>query len=634
MDAFISSVERLNCDSMRFSWPAFIPSEQINPFFEPLRDGILERLSQMRVVEAFCGTLVSPYTLWRVPGCFNDRSDKPLTLWADTEDIYLSPKYPGHVLRELYSLGVDDLTDERFLDHLEEMISGDQWHFHAQPEDWHSDLARALMPLTDDEHLKAMIRGLPIIPLMNGKWATANSGPCIFPEDSDLGDLMVLRSVRIIHRAATIDANRGHLWSSLDIHNVSRQDVCQYIVDAHSHPASHPKIVGWTRAHLVAHARFLFVSNWRPTKPLDLWVESTTGAHDRSSGAYLFETSYEDEAIARVVCHMQSQERFFVLHEDYRTITATEDGPNSTASSETHSSHVSDNEIDSSHEESGSDRPDLYLEDVECYLIGRSVVELWEFQKWRTLRSEWDASLRKSIGISETPSPHGHDGWKSYLGEVLQVAILPRLAMTSPDPKDLGAYRMSLDFRRLFSACDVSDVLHVLTSNWHHYSSFIEISGIPNKDREHELQELRDEIWPAPDEKHQERHMFKLADRNSRLLRDLVLTSVRTSIGMAPLFACVLPDIDSRFEDHADIHLPTLKLAESSAEAKARLKVFSISVEGDASYYIKCLLALKRTGMPTSYERVSQIYTEVQTHYETDKELIRYFQPSCIVITS
>lgn len=635
MDAFISSVDRLNCDSMRFSWPAFIPSEQTSPFFEPLRDAILEKLSHMPVTEAISGTLVPPYTLWRVAGDFNDRSGKPLTLWADTKDIYLSPKYPSHVLSALYSLEVDNLTDERFLDDLEQMISGDQSRFHAQPDDWHSDLARALIPLTDDEDLGFTIRRLPIIPLMNGKWATTKSGPRIFPDDSDLGDLLVLNSVRIIHPAATTDANRGHLWSCLDIQNISRQDVCQYIVDAHSQPGSHPKIVGWTRAHLVAHARFLFLSNWRPSKPLDLWIQSTSGVHYKSSSAYLFDASYEDDAVARVIRQSRESGAFFVLHEDYRTITATEDGSNSASSSDIVSDYVSDNESDSSHEDSRSESPDVYLEDVEDFLfIGCSRAEVQEFKRWRTLRSNWDASLRKAIGLSDAPSPHGHDEWTSYLGEVLQVARLPRLAVTSYEPEDFGAYRMSKEFRRLFFICDVSDVLHLLISNWHHYSRFFEISGIQNKESEEELQELRDALWFDPDKKHSQRHPFKLANRDSKLLWDLQSTGVRTSTGRVPLFACVLPGIDSRFEDDADILLPTLKLAEYSAEVKARLKILSISVEADVRYYIKCLHALVDSRIRPSHERVSQIYAEIQKRYETDVGFIRYCQPSRVGISS
>lgn len=608
---------------MRFLWPAFIPSEQISPFFKPVRATILKELTLMPVAESISGALVLPIMVWHVPERFHDRNGKPLTLWTDTKDVYLSPKYPGHVLSQLYDILVADLDDEQFLDHLDEMISGDQSRFQAQPEDWHSDLARALIPLADDEDLKSKVRGLPIIPLMNGKWDTASSGPGIFPDDSDLGDLLVLHSVRIIQPAVTTDANRRHLWASLGIENISRQDVCRYIVNAHAHPASHPKIVGWTRAQLVAHARFLFLSNWRPTKPLDIWVESTDGRQDRSSGAYLFETSHEDEAVARVIRRLREDETLFILHKDYSALQASGDGSNLTVPELAESGVASDNDTDCSVEDWMSKRPDLYLNEVDSYLTGRSSDLVLEFTRWRRLRSDWDASLWNAMGLSEASSPHGHDKWTSYLGEVLQVARLPRLAVTSTDHQGFGEYRMSEDFRLIFSICDVSDVIHLLVSNWPHYSKFLEISDTQDRDRDQELQDIRDAIWPSTEEEFPDGHAFDITRQNLSLIWDLRYTMVRTSTGMTPLYRSVLAGIDPRFEDDAAIHLPTLKLAEYSAEAKARLSVLLVSVEDDASYYIKCLRGMLRSDTSPSYEQVSQVYAEIQKRYETDTREIR-----------
>lgn len=632
MDAFISSVKRLNCGCMRFSWPSFIPSEQTNSFFETSRLAILKRLSEMPVAESISGTLVAPSTLRRVEGRYIDRGDKPLTLWKDTADLYLSPKYPSHASDALLSIGVDDLTDEEFVEDLKQMISEDKAHFHAQTEQWHSDLARALIPMTDDENLKSIILRLPIVPLMNGKWAKPNSGPRIFPDDSDLGDLLVLHSIRIIHPAAAMDANRRHLWSSLDIPNISRQDICQYIIDAHAHPASTPEIVGWTRAHLVAHARFLHSSNWRPTQPLDLWVATKDGNHDRSSGTYLFEIPYDDEAVARVVRELRESNTFSVLHDDYRVITTLEDNSNSTTTSTSCVDQRSDNESQHCEENSWSRTTELYLEDVERYLVGRASEELEEFRKWRTLKSYWNTALHKTNGLPERLSPRFHDDWHSYLVEVLQVASLPRLAVTSQDPEDSGAYRMSAEFRYLFSTCDISDVLHLLLSNWHQYSSFIEVSDMGNKDREQELQELRHALWSVPPHGGPRRHGFTLTDQNIRLLHDLRNTMVRTSTGIVPLQACVLPDIDSRFEDDPNTRLPTLKLEQYSTEIKARLKHLLISVDADARYYFKCLDGLVLTRMPPSYETVTQIYKEIQNRYDIELRFIRRtFQENAFV---
>lgn len=219
----------------------------------------MAKLAKLPVIESAGGTLVAHSTLRHVEQQFTDRHGKPFTLWGNTNEIYLSTRYPEHVINALCSIGVDNLTDEGFVDDLERMVLEDEAHVRAQPEEWHSDLARALIPLTENDHLKAVLQRLPIIPILNGKWITASSGPRVFPDDSevDVGDFLVLRSIRIIQPAATGDANRRHLWSCLDIQNINRQEICQYIVDVQAHPASHSDLVKWAdRAHLVAHTKF------------------------------------------------------------------------------------------------------------------------------------------------------------------------------------------------------------------------------------------------------------------------------------------------------------------------------------------------------------------------------------------
>lgn len=619
---------------MRFSWPAFIPSEQIGSFFDHSRVEILEKLAKASVIESASGVLVPPHTLWRVTDQFTDSDNQPLSLYEDTEDVYMSPQYPSQVVDVLRSLGVDDLSAENFLDHLEEMVRDAKERFCAQPQQWHSDLARALIPLMDDDYLKSIAMELPIIPIMNGKWVTASSGPRLFLEDSDLGDLLVLKSIRVIRSAAATEPNCRHLWSTLDIQTIDRQDICQYIIEAHAHPASHPDIVGWTRAHLVAHARFLHSSNWRPSEPFDLWVGTAGGRYDRSSGAYLFESSYNDEAISKVIHQLREFPDVSILHDDYLVITTAEDDSHTEATGESHSDHTLEYEDEDFEEELWLDTSNVYLEDLEIFLTGRASEDLEEFQKWRALRSDWNNALQDDTSIPERSGFHAHDEWHSYLGEMLKVAKLPRLAVTSKDPRDSGAYRMSDEFRFLFSNCDVSDVLHLLISNWYKYSSFIEVSGTGDKEREKELQELRDAIWPAPHHEDSEDRAFTLPGLNSMLLRDLQRILVRTNAGIKPLHSCVLPDIDSRFENDPDICLPTLKLGQCSAEVKARLKHFFISVEADALYYFKCLDALKGAKTPPSYEIVSQIYAEIQSRYETQMELIRYCTPDRTGITN
>lgn len=261
---------------MRFMWPRFIPSNEVDSFFQPVRHNILARLRTQPILESLSGKLASPSDLSYVDERFTDKSGKPLTLCDHTKNLYLSSKYPDHVLEFLRELGVSKLSDEQFVEHLKRIILEHEGQFRGESLEWHSKLAEALIPLVEKDELEQIICTLPLIPIADGHWVAATSKPRIFSDAYDLGDLRVLKSTRIIHPAAISDANRSHLWASLGLQAIDRGEICQYIVRAHEQPLLAPH-KSWSRAHLVAHAKFLFKSGWRPSKPVDLWVETSLG---------------------------------------------------------------------------------------------------------------------------------------------------------------------------------------------------------------------------------------------------------------------------------------------------------------------------------------------------------------------
>jgi hypothetical protein len=626
---------------------------------------ILTRLKDLPILESFSGELTSPSKLMYVEERFLDHTGEPLCSSEHTRSAYLSRNYPRHLKDILCSLGVEDLSNEKFVDHFEQMVSKDEARFHAKTDEWHSEVARTLLSLIEDGGLKEKLRRLPIVPLSNGKWVSATSEPRMFQEQSILGDVQVLRSLRIIHPAAMKNGNRRSLWSSLDIKPIDRQEICQYIVGAHENPVVDPML--WTRAQLVAHARFLYSSEWRPSRAVDLWVESSQAQLLRSSEAYYLTDTDRDEPTTRVFKAMQFM--FHVLHDDYLlSNTASEDVNESTSEKSnedsaesgspksTHSfegvadvqrvAHPIFEEGDHSHSgifgnnleseteersensyedsESSSSESTHYLEDIaDMQRVAYPISEpgFREFLEWKSLKKDWDCMLQSKSHRDETSASGDEDDWLSYLKDVLQVATLPRMAQTSPLQKDRGSLKMSRDFKSLLKFCDVSDVLHVLLSNWHHYAHLIEPRGTGDDSEEEKLRWLRDALWHRGDEA-ESLDDSSPYEPNATLIRELRWKQVNIGTTKAPLEYCALPNLDPRFDEDPDIRLPTLDLKNFSKDERQRLKYLMVSVEADTRYYLKCLNQVRGKAAPP-HGTLKQLYEEIQSRYDEDEGLIR-----------
>lgn len=204
---------------------------------------------------------------------------------------------------------------------------------------------------------------------------------------------------------------------------------------------------------------------------------------------YHLPVAVRNERTRRVFDEMR--DNFDTLHDDYFLASATiEDVDGETEQASDSASIVS--------AESASSRTThVYIEDITdmqrvAYPISEAGFQ--EFVRWRSLRRDWDRLLQTERRHHENNDSKDEEDWPSYLKDVLQVAALPRLAATSSTQRDRGKRRMNNDIAFLFTACDASDVLHVLVSNWHHYAHLIEIQDASKKRKEKELQELRDNL--------------------------------------------------------------------------------------------------------------------------------------------
>lgn len=143
------------------------------------------------------------------------------------------------------------------------------------------------------------------------------------------------------------------------------------------------------------------------------------------------------------------KEEFPIIHNDYMAATAPKEESIFATSSSSDSGVTTDEVSQATKERTPAPQtPLIYLEDVRTVIVGRASQELSEFTQWQRLRSNWEAALHNAMGLSGGPSSPDND-WHSYLSEVMQLAKLPRIARTSHNDEDSGAYRMSEEFSYL-----------------------------------------------------------------------------------------------------------------------------------------------------------------------------------------
>ncbi len=81
---------------------------------------------------------------------------------------YVSQHYPSEVAEALQVLGVELLSDEDFLEDLEQFTRSAPKGYRSMPGEWHSHLSEVLEGL-DSKH-RDFISALPLIPRGNGEW--------------------------------------------------------------------------------------------------------------------------------------------------------------------------------------------------------------------------------------------------------------------------------------------------------------------------------------------------------------------------------------------------------------------------------------------------------------------------------
>ncbi|KAH7013105.1 hypothetical protein EDB80DRAFT_607184 [Ilyonectria destructans] len=239
---------------LRYGWPKYIKHHQHSQdFWNKLAQAILHDLRGQHILESRneC-SYHRPNELRFLPTEFRYQGNAIFESFY-LRQVHLSFNY-DHVFDELSLLGVqqtsiEDLVDEFSIWIAEYGVSG----LSARSMKWHQTVASLF---SDQVQLKNTLSGLPIIPLRDGSWVSANT-PNLYLR-AETGDEYVPASIdiSIVDEDASKDPVRRRFYQFLGIKIYTPKLVCNLILELHSgHPSS---VANRTPGDLVMDAAYLF----------------------------------------------------------------------------------------------------------------------------------------------------------------------------------------------------------------------------------------------------------------------------------------------------------------------------------------------------------------------------------------
>ncbi|KIX07808.1 uncharacterized protein Z518_02462 [Rhinocladiella mackenziei CBS 650.93] len=317
LDAFMEDARHFHDTPFRYTWPRYIPENTSTfDFFWSFRTALAEKLRESATVESEDGQLRTPTTVRYVPKQFRDESNMHLILSETTKSTYLSHKYSESDRKRLKNIGVTTLSEKEFLHDLKESLAARNV---SMSEEWHSNVAKALLPLISN--FEREIFDLPLILLGDGRRVTASSGTVFFPGDRI--DHAVPPGIEVfeVQRDIQNDPNCERLYTNLRVKPFSVPAVQALILKKHSNKLSEPEP---SRSELLLQALFLFRSEWRKqSSEVQFWVTTRTGTLRRSREVYV--DTDENYSASRYL--ERNTEKFSFLHRSYYKEIASDELP-------------------------------------------------------------------------------------------------------------------------------------------------------------------------------------------------------------------------------------------------------------------------------------------------------------------
>ncbi|KIW93628.1 uncharacterized protein Z519_06233 [Cladophialophora bantiana CBS 173.52] len=286
--AFVAVTSAYSHGQLCYIWPRFIPFNLTQQhFFEPARREIIKTLSRQPVLKSRSQELMMPSSLTYVPLDFCDRDGVPMTSSPRNDKGYLCHRYDVSLHDNLEALGVTKMTAAIFLEHLDRYIDQNTALFQGRKSaEWHTRLAEVLLKLSFDTECQEKLRKLPIIPLNDGRWVSAEEKNVFLPQEAEGCMAPEGLAFRLVREDAANNPTARALYLQLGLKVFGQDAIADYLLHIHRQPSFNPKNL--TVTHLISQAVFLFRARVHDYEVRYLWLATTDGSgRCRAESAYL-----------------------------------------------------------------------------------------------------------------------------------------------------------------------------------------------------------------------------------------------------------------------------------------------------------------------------------------------------------
>lgn len=299
--------------ALRYTWIRYLPQVPLPlNVFRRMKLDLFERLKKEAIIESQTGGLAAPISLFYVPEKYRSPTGLPMTFTPKNASKYVSQKYKDSDFKYLKVLGVREMAVSDFLGDLSLSSTGEDTSqdFQKKRRQYHSDLAKILVPLLSDPMYIEQVRNLPIIRLRGGRWVSAIELPIFFPGDTDDWSIpegvnaMVVQS----HHAKASKINL--LYSELGVERLSQTQIGQLIITTHESPNFSPSAL--SRKELISQAVFLFRARLKNLGNDSLWFAAEDNQYYNGSQLY-----HHSEGKHTASSLLGPRSAFPFLHKDY-----------------------------------------------------------------------------------------------------------------------------------------------------------------------------------------------------------------------------------------------------------------------------------------------------------------------------
>ncbi|KAJ4267510.1 hypothetical protein NW762_003617 [Fusarium torreyae] len=266
-DCFIKAIQEF-CQhpTLQYQWMRWLPQRNSYPwdsFWSGLLERIEERIQEVKILRTLgTGRLDFIHKLCRLQPWLRDKNGDPLFTDID-EEVYLAKEYSRDDLKLLEPYGLESVSPSDVIARVENDLGKDleasRMKNPATDNEWHSLAARALILLKNTATLGAAqdrLKRLELIPLENGEWVSASSGPLYYSHSSGQLAIPDDLDLSLVDPDAAKNPDRRALFDKFGVIEALVKDVRSLILGKRLVPMADEAAL----AASVSHLNFLYLS--------------------------------------------------------------------------------------------------------------------------------------------------------------------------------------------------------------------------------------------------------------------------------------------------------------------------------------------------------------------------------------